>query len=336
MPITSLLPETHFTRLTDADPVLANATMPLRALYFPLGFPVEIVTNSQAILMAADQSWGRFQKRSSHAPLTLRLGVTEDADDSSDLPPAPVCRIQGHLISNIADPNNFVICDIDTGFSFGWVTQRVAEDTAYLRYHLLDAAVLCMIASLRAAPLHAACVSPVGIGMLLCGDSGAGKSSLAFAGARAGWTFTCDDASYLLFDRADPTVVGNCHQFRLRDSGVQLFPELEGRLITPRATGKPSIEIPTSDLPELNTAGSAIIRYIIFLNRSDVETPGLFPFAKVKALSWFQQSLVKGSMSAAAHHENLRNLLQVDIFELRYTSLDWAIERLNTLANKGS
>ena len=328
--------ETRLIKPNEMDPVLAKAALPLRAIFFPLGFPVVIVTNSHVILAAAEQSWSRFQKKFSTPPLMLHLGVTANPPDSADLPTAPVCRIQGHLLSNVADPHNFIVSDVNAGFSFGWVTQRVAEDTPYLRYHLLEAAVLYMISVLRATPLHAACVSPAGTGMLLCGDSGAGKSSLAFAGARAGWTFTCDDASYLLFDRTDRMVVGNCHQFRLRDSGVQLFPELEGRLITPRAAGKPSIEIPTSDLPELNTADSAIIKFIVFLNRRDVETPGLFPFSKTVALSWFQQFLVRGSMSSTALLENLHNLLQVDILELRYTSLDWAIERLNTLAHKGS
>jgi hypothetical protein len=321
--------------LSEFDPVHSGTVLPLRGLYFPLGFPLEIHTNSPAVIAAAEQSWGLFQPKFSYPPLTLRLGVSENAPDSFDVPPAPVCCFQGNLLSNIADAHNFVITDLNAGFSFGWITQQTSEAPLYLRYHILEAAALCMISALRVIALHAACVAPIGHGMLLCGDSGAGKSTLAFAGARAGWTFVSDDASYLPFDREDRMVVGNCHQVRLRDSSTQLFPELEGRPVTPRAAGKPSIEIPTAELPELITADATTIQSIIFLNRRGVEAPGLFPFHREKALSWFTQAPLKSPASYLAQEAAIQHLINVEIFELRYTSLNWAIERLQTLALVG-
>jgi hypothetical protein len=320
---------------SESDPVRSMTELPLRALYFPLGFALEIHTNSPAVLAAAEQSWGLFQPKFSYPPLTLRLGVTENVPDSSDVPPAPVCRSQGNLLSNIADAHNFVISDLNAGFSFGWITKQTSETPLYLRYHILEAAALCMISGLRVIALHAACVAPGGHGMLLCGDSGAGKSTLAFAGARAGWTFVSDDASYLPFDREDRMVIGNCHQVRLRDSSVQLFPELKGRPVTPRAAGKPSIEIPTVELPELITADAATVRSIIFLNRRDVEAPGLFPFRRETALSWFKKTPLKSSVSYLAQEAAIHHLVDVEIFELRYTSLNWAVEQLQTLAHAG-
>ena len=320
---------------TETDPVLANAALPLRALYHPLGFPLEVYTNSPVVLAAAQQSWGHFQSKFSCSPLILRIGVTEDTPSSPDILPPPVCRVQENLLSNIVDAHNFVVCDLNAGFSFGWITERTAASTLYLRYHILEAAALCMIAALRAAPLHAACVVPLGHGMLLCGDSGAGKSSLAFAGARSGWTFISDDASYLPFARKDRMVVGNCHQVRLRDTAALLFPELEGRAVTPRAAGKPSIELPTADLPGLLTADSAIVQSIIFLNRRDAEDPGLFSFSRKTALSWFNQFSLAPATTYQAQMAAIRHLLDVEIFELRYTDLNWAIERLETLARTG-
>lgn len=317
------------------DDVLAKISLPLCGVFHPLGFPLEIHTNSPAVLAAAQQSWGLFQPRFSCAPLTLRIGVTENTADSPDLPAAPVCRIENNLLANVADARNFVVSDLNAGFSFGWVTQQTAESSVYLRYYILEATVLSMVAGLRAAPLHAACVAPFGHGMLLCGDSGAGKSSLAFAGARTGWTFVSDDASYLPFDRKNRIVVGNCHKIRLRDSGVQLFPELEGRPVTPRAAGKPSIEIPTADMPELLLANSATVEFIIFLNRRDVKAPGLVPFSRKAASPWFNQSLFSTTASYDAQKAALHHLLDVEILELRYTDLDWAIDRLETLALTG-
>jgi hypothetical protein len=316
-----------------ANDVLSNVELPLCATFFPLGFPVEIATNSAAVLAAAEQSWRMFRPQFDHPPLRFELGVTEDKPTTADLPPAPVCRVRGNLLTTVADDRNFIVCDLKSGFAFGWVTRSAVESPLYLRYHFLETAVLAMLSMLRATALHAACVAPYGRGMLLCGDSGAGKSSLAFAGARSGWTYISDDSSYLPLGRHDRLVVGNSHQIRFRDSGVQLFPELEGRSITPRVTGKPSIEVSTLEFPELITSDSACVDYIVFLNRRNAATPGLHPFSGEAALRWFLEASLL-SVGAAAEAA-VRNLVGIEVFELRYTDLDWAVERLEQLALTG-
>ena len=314
--------------------VLSNVDLPLRSTYFPFGFPVEIASNSPAIMAAAEQSWRLFRPQFSCPPLVVELGVTDDDVAVTELPPAPVCRVRGHLLTHAADARNFVTCDLRNGYSFGWVTSAVVASPLYLRYHLLDAAVYAMISSTRAAALHAACVAPYGRGMMLCGDSGAGKSSLAFAGARAGWTYISDDASYLPLHLDDRTVVGNSHQIRFRDSGVQLFPELEGRSITPRATGKPSIEVSTFEFPELTISDSTRIEYIIFLNRRNAANPGLHAFPREIARQWFRQSPLYDA-SSPVHEAALNGLLDARIYELRYTDLDWAVEYLDQFVLEG-
>ncbi len=323
-----ITPETSFH--------LSETSLPMRATFFPLGFPVAIATNSSAVLEAASQSWAKFEPKFDYAPLSLHLEVTPNAETSSALPPTPACRAYRHLLSNIADANNFTYCDLNTGIAFGRVTQRAVESSLYFRYHILEATVFCMIGALRTVPLHAACVSSNGFGMLLCGDSGAGKSSLAFAGSRLGWAFTSDDASYLLLDGANRTVLGNCHQFRLRSSGPQLFPELKGRSITPRASGKPSIEIPTAELSGLATSESAQVQSIIFLNRRNGNRPELVRGSQEHARSWFSQFPYPGTSRHRAQQEAIDRLLEAPVFELRYTDLDWAIERLNMLARTGN
>jgi hypothetical protein len=326
----------HLLKPSPVHQVLSDVAMPCRSVFYPLGFPVEIATNSPDVLEAAALSWGKFTHQFDVDPVVIRLGVTADPEDDPLLPPAPLCRLQGHLMSHVANQYNFISCDLNAGFAFGWVTDQTVRSTLYLRYHILEAAALGMLAASRVAALHAACVSSHGYGMLLCGDSGAGKSSLAFAGARAGWSFICDDASYLSLDRRDRLVVGNCHQFRLRDSGPILFPELEGRPITPRATGKPSIEIPTAELPGITISESATVQAIVFLNRQGVSAPKLISFPKEEARRWFHKSLLMTSASIGLQIEAIENLLKAPIYELRYTRLEWAIERLNQLAQQGN
>lgn len=330
------------TRLTEGNsgqgveggPLLPHAELPLHAVYFPLGFPLEVFSNSPAVMTAADRSWKHFQPRFTDPPLELRIQVMDDRECAT-LPPAPTCTMQWNILLHVADARNFLICDLRNGRSFGSITQMTAESSLYLRYYFLEGAALSMMTALRAAPIHAACIAPLGSGMLLCGDSGAGKTSLAYAGARSGWTYVSDDASYLPLGRKDRLVVGNHYQIRFRNLAVELFPELNEHPVTPRVAGKPSIEVPTSELAGLVTADSAMIKYVIFLNRcANEDALALLP--KDYALEWFKQWCYTAPDEAQKiQYAALEHLLTVPIYELRYRDLGWAVQRLERLAATG-
>lgn len=297
--------------------------------FYPLGFPLRLISNSHAILEAAEQSWGCFRPMFAQPPLELLLGVKEDRV-SGPLPPAPGFSLRGDLMMNTADQDNFVVANLSTGRAAGWVSETTAASTRYLRYHFLEAAVLTMIAALRTVAIHAACIVTRGRGVLICGESGAGKSSLAYAGARAGWTYVSDDATYLVLGREDRLVVGNSHSIRFRPSAAQLFPAIERHPVTPRAVGKPSIEIPTAEWPEMATQCTATIDHIVFLNRGGTE-PGLSPLEPSTMLPRFDDPITTRRLQEVA----LAELLAIGGFELRYCDLPWAIDRINRLAEEG-
>jgi hypothetical protein len=315
--------------------LLPQIDLVLRATYFPLGFPLDVFSNSPAVIAAAEESWKFFQPKFTHTPMEISISVQGEESGNNRLPPAPYCCVQSNLMLFIADAHNFVVCDFNNRRSFGRITETTADSPLYLRYHFLEAASLAMITSLHAAPVHAACVCPLGVGMLLCGDSGVGKSSLAYAGVRAGWTYVCDDSSYLLLDNPDRMVIGNTHKIRFRNSGVTLFPELEGRSITPRASGKPSIEVPTAEFPGLKTSDSSNVEYVVFLNRRSQSADSLVPLSPSSVLSWFTQHITGASQCRSSQEAAIDRLLSVPIFELRYRDLDWAVERLERLAATG-
>jgi hypothetical protein len=318
------------TQRGEEDPLLSKVALPLCAVFYPLGFAVEISTNAQGVLDAAAQSWGHLGGRYAREPLRLRIGVA--AGGSGDCPPAPVVRGQRHLLSMIADAQNQAICDLEKGFAFAWVNHAALGHRDYLRYHFIEATALTLISARYVTPIHAACVSRHGRGMLLCGESGAGKSSLAYACARAGWTFTSDDASYLLRDGDPSRVIGNSHQVRFRPSAKELFPELQGRHLTPRAEGKPSIEVPTSELTGLVTSDEATIRYLIFLNRQPAAVAELQPLAQGEVLERFYQDLYPAAEVQRLQAGALEQLAATAVYELRYSELDHAVARLESLA----
>jgi hypothetical protein len=232
----------------------------------------------------------------------------------------------------VADANNQAICDLNTGFAFAWLTEDAIRHPSYTRYHFIEAVALILISTSYATPIHAACVSRYGRGLLLCGDSGAGKSTLAYACARSGWLFTSDDSSYLKHNSHELRIVGNSHQLRFRPSARDLFPELQGRSVTPRAEGKPSIEVPTAELPGIATADEALVHHIILLNRWPSAHAELQPVPREAASRYFQQYLSFPDKIRQAQTEALRTLCTADVYELRYQDLRQAIDCLNRLA----
>jgi hypothetical protein len=218
------------------------------------------------------------------------------------------------------------------GFAFAWLTSVAVKNRPYLRYHFLEGTTWNLLESLYLTPIHSACVQLAGHGVLLCGDSGAGKSSLAFACARRGWTFLADDSSCLIRRRPGRVVTGNPYQIRFCESAMELFPELKDQRITPRVTGQMAIELATASMPEIATATECSVDYIVFLDRQEPEPPGLMPFAKDLALQWFEQFLCYGEKEVVyAQKTSLRNLLTAKIFEMRYRDLDRAVTLLDGL-----
>jgi hypothetical protein len=314
----------------DADPLLCKMQLPLRAIFYPLGFAVEISTNSQAVLDAARESWRNLSQR--HSSPMLRIGIAITPGEPADCPPSPVVRAHRQLLTIVTNPDNQAVCDLGTGYAYAWLTHDILLHRSYLCFHYIEAIAHILISNSYATAIRAACVSRHGRGMLLCGDSDAGKSTLAYACARAGWAYTSDGTSYLLRATGQPRVAGDSRQIRFRPSASELFPELRGRAIASRAEGKPSIEIPTAELRGLITSDEAPIDYIIFLNRQSSAGVDLAPLSRAVAMRRFHQSLFPEDEVQQLRAGALQRLSTADVYELRYRDLQRAVDRLERLA----
>jgi len=311
------------------DTLLANLDLPLTDVFYPLGYPVRILTNSLDVLLAAFEAFGHARETHPGEPLTVRIGVSQGT--SSSCPPEPARREYNHLYSLVADGENQAILDLQRCMSFTWVTESAVRRRLYFRHNFLEKVVYLLLGSSVVTDLHAACVSKDGRGVLLCGDSGAGKSTLAYACARAGWTYTSDDTSYLINDSHPPRVIGHSHRARFRPQAKSLFPELAPFEIAPRMEGKPSLEIPTSALPISSTAPEAEVAFIVSLDRT---SPGLGRLTKLPegaGSKRFSGELFSAGEIRAIHEQKLEALWRVPTFELQYQSTEEAIEILNLL-----
>ena len=99
--------------------------------------------------------------------------------------------------------------------------------------------------------------------------------------------------------------------------------------------GKPSVEVRTSQWPEIKTANATVVDHVVFLNRKYADTQELIPLRPATVWPWFTQHLMAPPETRAAQEAALSQLLAAGVFELRYKDLAWAIDRINQLAQKG-
>ncbi len=310
------------------DPMLIRAELPLSACFYPLGFPLQIETDSPAVLRAAEESWRLFLRIFDVAPLRLRLGVEKAGGEPP--PAAPSYRAQRNLIAIVADARNFAVCDYSTGFAFGWLTAAAVEDRAWLRWYFLEAIVYTLLCHLHVTPAHAACAARDGRGVLLCGPAGAGKSTLAYACARRGWKFVSDD-SVAVRRGAERSVLGKPYSIRFRDTASAILPELSERLAARAVNGKLTIEIQTAELglePELQCRADAIV----FLNRSGAREPSLTPIEHRTAFERLARDIPMWDPPVIEEQlRSLDRLCETPAFELHYEALDPAVNQLESL-----
>ena len=304
----------------------------LKKMFYPYGFPVEVRTNSPDLLELMAELWGKFEKQHDTEPIQSDVHVVEDG--ATECPPAAVARIMLPLVTHVADGNNYSIVNLERNKVQISISRATLQHRLYAKYFLLGTPGCC-IATRLTLPVHAGCVALDGRGMLLCGDSGAGKSTLSYACARAGWTYICDDGLFLKNYGSGRVGTGDCHHVRFRPSAAELFPEVQGLDLTPRAAGKPSIELSTAPMSHVTRAQSSHIDFIVFLNRHAGGPPELRPYSADAARQWMRQGLYGLPETQAVQYRTIDRLLTAEVFELRYTDLEWAIERLKTLVREG-
>ena len=311
--------------------ILCEMDLPLRRTFYPLGFAVEIITNDPEVLCAADESFGHRRLRHGSAGLQIRIGV--DGNGGAQCPPEPTRREYNHLYSLVADAENQALLDLRSYANFVWLNRGALKNRLYLRHNFLEKVVYLLLGASVVTDLHAGCVSKNGKGILLCGDSGAGKTTLAYACARAGWTYTSDDTSYLINRFSVPRVIGHAHRVRFRPAAKELFPELEYREITPRMEGKASIEVPMGELPPIDAATEATVSSVVYLNRYSGAAAALIPLPQRTATKRMCKELYSAGEIRTKHEKILEKLASIPTFELQYCELHQAIEKLALLTD---
>ncbi len=307
------------------DPFRREVKLELESVYYPLGFHLQLATNCAEINNAAREIWGHYPQAFELPPLRVRVAVEPEGDH----PPVPAYRGQEHLMMITADARNFAVCDHTRSAAFCWLNAATARDRPFTGYYFLEAIANYTLTQLYLTPVHGACVARNGRGVLLCGPSGAGKTSLAYFCARNGWTYISDNESWLM-RRSPALLIGNPHRLRFRASARELFPELQAHEPAQDANGKMSIKM--APMGVVSTDYMCGVRRVVFLARQPDGPATLRAILPEQALEYFLSDLpIYDSRIREEQRASLQHIAGLNPVELRYSRLDDAMRQLESL-----
>jgi hypothetical protein len=300
------------------DPLGIQLGLSLKGTYYPLGFPLQLSTNSPDVLSAAEESWGDQTRDFAAEPLVMRVVVHPEGELSGQA----THRKQGHLYCVVSDADNFAHVDLRSQFAVVHVSQKTAADHSWLRWFFLEALAYLMLCQRQVVMVHAGCVARDGEGVLLCGASEAGKSTLSYACARAGWTWIADDCTCLLPDSTERIAIGRSRQARFRIDAPALFPELERFTARERPTGKIGIDVDMAAIPGIQTARRAPIGALAFLERRSGPA-GAQAISGEEAVDRLLADMPSyGEEEDALHERTVRQLAAAPAYVARYESIE--------------
>jgi hypothetical protein len=246
-----------------------RANLPFRTDFSLCGVRCRLSTNSYQVLEHSIPWQGGSRNVDAK---TFEMDILEDA--SMDTPVESGTHFRGarHLVFAMLEPRSFLSYDLLRRQVRGVVSSAAAGDHAFWRTQLLPITVGILGTTLGVAPLHCACLTRNGEGLLLAGLSGAGKSTLTAALARRGFGVVSDDWTYISRKRGGLVADGLSAPIKLLPDTARFFPELRKRAPHRTMNGELAFEIEAEKLHPAAGLASCSPKSIFFLERTS--TPG--------------------------------------------------------------
>jgi HPr Serine kinase C-terminal domain len=142
----------------------------------------------------------------------VQLVLTDAASRGAPRQAGPELTFLGGagLLSVVTGPSSFVTLAPEQGAALVAVSREMLKHPHHVRYELIEFAVFTLAArAQQLIPLHAACVSVHDRGVLLVGESGAGKSTMALHCLQRQLDFVSEDAVFVAAKGLHATGVAN-------------------------------------------------------------------------------------------------------------------------------
>ena len=229
-----------------------------------MGFNLQLISNSQEIIAAAHTSFGRFGSGQAvdNPDFSFRL-FAHDLDDGP--PRSPIFRMEGRLLYQTTGRDSTLVADLSSGQAYGNFSPTTLKNEAYFRWHFLELAFFMMLERQGFMGVHAAALAKDGKAILLRAQSGGGKTTLAYAGARARYQALAEDVVWL--DRERDLWWGMPWSFHLLPDAKDLFPELASYPPVLQTNQELKLEVNLETIRPNSTTVSARPQALLFIER---------------------------------------------------------------------
>jgi hypothetical protein len=183
------------------------------------------------------------------------------------------------MLCGTTSSSDFAVVSPDYRSALIVISRGMLRFDYHTRYELIEFAVFMLAArSQNLVPLHGACVGSGDRGLLLIGDSGAGKSTAALHCLLRGMDFLTEDAVFVRPDRMLATGIANF--LHIRSNSLHSLPASSASLIrrSPVIRRRSGVEKFEVDLrrTEFRLAASALsVAGVIFLSTQAARHPVL-------------------------------------------------------------
>jgi hypothetical protein len=246
---------------------LAHDNLPLGARFFVAGSIWDLRSNSYEILHAMQETFDQVDVER-QADLHLRFNV-DFAVNHAPLWPTPYFRALDHLYYATYGPCDSMLVDQLGRCVVGSFSPAASRDVRHWKQTVLPVLLGIASASIGVTPIHCACVVKDGSGLLLGGESGAGKSTTALSLSRNGFSYLSDDCTYLSRSSTGVRAWGLSTPVKLLPDAVSYFPELVSLDPVLSLNGEWALNVDPTKISNVERCLSCIPRWLVFLEREE-------------------------------------------------------------------
>lgn len=261
----------------------AQDNLPFGARLFVAGSIWDVRSNSQEILQAMRETFDEVGSRH-QADLHLRFHVDFTVNNAPCWS-KPHFRALDHLYYATYGPCDSMLVDQLSRRVIGSFSPAVAHDLCYWKQTVLPVLLGIVSASIGVTPIHCACVVKSGAGLLLGGESGAGKSTAALSLSRNGFSYLSDDCTYLSRTATGILAWGLPTPVKLLPDAVNYFPELVSLNPALSLNGEWALNVDPTEIFNVERSLSCAPRWLVFLERKADSLPVIKPLSSCEAAS---------------------------------------------------
>jgi hypothetical protein len=262
---------------------LSQDNLPLGAQFSVAGSTWDMRSNSPEILQAMRETFDQVEDQQ-QADLQLQFHVDYGVSDAP-LWSKPHFRALDHLYYASYGPCDSLLVDQSRRRIVGSFSPAIARDLCYWKQTILPVLLGIASASIGVTPIHCACVAKGGSGLLLGGESGAGKSTTALALSLKGFSYLSDDCTYLSRAGTDIRAWGLPTPLKLLPDAVSHFPQLASREPILSMNGEWALSVDPTETFNVERCLSCAPRWLVFLERTGNSRPVIKPVTSLQAAS---------------------------------------------------